>query len=451
MQLGIFPICGIFPIFVEMIFIYIQYLTLGVKTKVPFRLVLFSEDFPQNYMVFDIRPALSIPKKLYTSNNLNRLEILASEPFCNSADELIELLTDQKLVFSEKEQFNLLKSQFRNIGYNFNLKPTILWTSLKEKGDLEQLIELISKRHLPKSLEFAKVFLELMFNYKDRQEQQLEDYKEVHLKQQAHDLTKFNKSPGVYFLLNAAEEVIYVGKAKNIRKRLQSHFSNTAEQSNIDYSQVADIDVIYTGNDIIAQLVETENIKNLKPFYNSQQITNPDPYIITVGATSKGISKIKITRKEFEDSLPEKYFNRRSVVESLKTFCLEYQLCQKHCGLETVKGPCSNVTKRSVPCICSGGESIEAYNKRFQIAFDQFRRKTTRRILKLKGRNLYEDAFIYESNGIYEGYGYIDKSSNISNHNDILGHLVKQKNNYDTTRIVSSFTKSLRKEDILYI
>ena len=170
-----------------------------------------------------------------------------------------------------------------------------------------------------------------------------------------------------------------------------------------------------------------------------------------MGTTSKGISKIKITRKEFEDSLPEKYFNRKSVIDSLKDFCNEFKLCRKHCGLENVKGPCSNYSKNLISCVCSGGESIEEYNKRFQIAFDLFRQKSNRKIYKLKGRNRSEDAFIFEVNGIYEGYGYIEKSLSISNYNDILGYLVKQKNNYDTTRIISSLKNGVIEKDILLI
>jgi len=435
-----------------MIFIYIQFITLGARTKIPFRIVLFSEEFNQGIKEFTIRPEQAIPKKIYSLNNLDRLELLASEPFCNSADELIDLFQDQKLVFSEKNQFDLLKSQFRNIGYNFNLKPTILWPSGKEGNkNVEQIKEIISKRHPLNSFEYAEVFLDVMTKYRNQQSQQLEEYKSTDLKPQIHDLSKYNKTAGVYFFLNAEGEVIYVGKAKNIRKRLQSHFSGTTTQSNIDYSKVKDIDVIYTGNDVIAQLVETANIKSLKPSYNSQQVVDPDPFIITLSTTVKGIAKIKITRKEFEDSLSEKYFNRKSVVASLADFCQEYSLCRKHCGLEKVKGPCSSVIKEHRECVCSGGESIEDYNKRFHVAFDQFRSKKTRKIYKLKGRNNSEDAFVYQLNGIYEGYGYIEKTVPVSNYNDILGHLVKQSNNYDTTRIVSSLANIISKENILFI
>ncbi len=435
-----------------MIAIYIQTIPLGAKTKVPYRIMLFSEDFPQGFMEFPIRPQVTIPKKVYLLNGLDRLALLAAEAFCNVADELIDLFREQQLLFSEKEQFSLLKAQFRNIGYNFNLKPTILWPSgSKRNRNLEALEEAISAEYLPTSIPFAEVFLKAMATSTSQQSQQLEEYKATHLKLQNTELSKYSRRPGVYFFLNAREEVIYVGKAKNIRKRLQSHFSNAEKQTIIDYSQVEDIAVEYTGNDIIAQLVESDNIKSLKPLYNSQQIKTPDPYIITLATTAKGIAKIKITRKEFEDSLPEKYFNRSSVVASLKDFCQENMLCRKHCALETVKGPCSDVTKRGLACVCAGGEGVEEYNKRFQLAFDSFRRKTTRKIYKLKGRNELEDAFVYELNGIYEGYGYIERSMNISNYNDILGHLVRQKNNYDTTRIVSSMAKTVRERDVLFV
>ena len=435
-----------------MIFIYVQYIKLGGKTKVPFRLVLYSDEFIQNYKTFTFRPELPIPKKIYAENNLDRLELIGNEPFCNIADELIDLFRDQNLVFSEREHFHLLKSQFRNIGYNFNLKPTILWSSGKKDNEkLERITEFVSERESFNSTGFAKAFVELMYNVTVHQNQQLESYKATEINPETQKISKYDRTPGVYFFLNEQGEVIYVGKAKNIRKRLQSHFSNTANHVNIDYSQVNTIDVVYTGNDIIAQLVESENIKNLKPLYNSQQITNPDPFIITLGTTSKGISKIKITRKVYEDSLPEKYFNRKSVIDSLKDFCNEFNLCRKHCGLEKVKGPCSKYAKNLNSCVCSGGESMEDYNKRFQKAFDLFRLKSHRKIYKLKGRNPFEDAFVFEVNGIYEGYGYIEKSLTISNYNDILGYLVKQKNNYDTTRIISSLKNSLKEKDILLI
>ncbi len=432
-----------------MVFIYIQYIQLGVRAKIPFRMLLFSEDWDHHFKIFNIRPEAVIPKKVYEAKKLDRMEILAAEPFCDSADELIELFQDGKLVFSEREQFILLKAQFRNIGFNFNLNPIIVWPSgSKGNKELEALKDTILAKHPSSSVPFAKILLEQMYSKKFQQKENLAEYKAEH-NFPSHQLSKYQKAPGVYFFRNNNDEVIYVGKAKSIRKRLQSHFSNASQQSAIDYYKVQDIDVIYTGNDVIAQLIETENIKRLQPIHNTQQINNSAPYIISLSSTASGISKIKITRKVIEDSLPEQYFNRRSVVQSLKDFCNQYDLCRKHCGIETVKGPCSKVSKEHRTCVCSKEETIEAYNKRFQKAFEEFRRKTTRKIYKLKGRTPAEDAFIYEVNGIYQGYGYIDKWAPIYNYNDVLGSLISQENNYETARIISSLVKLVPEKQIL--
>lgn len=434
-----------------MIYIYLQTIILRNTQKIPFRLVLKFQEAERSYAVFNIRPERSIPSKHYEQQQLNRLDLLAAAPFCDSADELIEIFQNNTLVFSEKEHVNLLKSQFRTIGYNFNIRPKILWSAAKKPTHSDPHCRLITKAFHPNSVAFAEKFLDVMATSVVHDAAKLDVYNSGKVKSHSFDLSRYNTTPGVYFFLDSNDTVVYVGKAKNIRKRLQSHFSATYKQANIDYSNVSGIQVIYTGNDSIAQLVETEHIKDIKPRYNSQQIKTSAPYIITQDTTASGISKIKITRKAFEDSLPERYFNRKSVLVSLTEFCKEYELCKKHCGLERVKGPCSNSTENHTPCVCSGGESIELYNERFEKAMDAFRSKKVRKIYKLKGRDITEDAFLYVVNDVYEGYGYIDRSENISNYNDILGNMIHQENNYETARIIAHLEKKIKKENILVI
>ena len=146
--------------------------------------------------------------------------------------------------------------------------------------------------------------------------------------------------------------------------------------------------------------------------------------------------------------MPEVYFNRISVKKSLLLFASEFKLCRKHCGLERVKGPCSNVTERHANCVCASTETIAAYNERFKDSFKIFKNRKSRKIFKLLGRQPEEDAFIYLVNDIYQGYGFIDKSDVIANENDVLGYLVAQNNNYDTSRILGDLSKKIIKENI---
>ena len=432
-----------------MMYLYLQTISIGKKGEIPFR-ITFKNDVISETIHYLFRPSAVIPKKVYETLQLDRMELVTSPPFCDIADELIEIFQDQQLVFSEARQFQLLKAQFRTIGYNFNLRPTYLFHEVSR--DKLNVIEMFLNHHRkdrPFGCEYANAFVELMGKYHSQAFDALPSLAPSGPVDHNFELSQYKMAPGVYYFLDEHQEVIYVGKAKSLRKRLQSHFSKQTSTNNIDYSKVKSITVEYSGNDLLAQLMESADIKALQPRYNTQQVHDPAPYIINRGKTAKGIHKLQITRKDIKDNMPEKYFNRSSVKISLENFCSEYQLCRKHCGLEQVKGPCSIVTVKNQPCVCAGSESMETYNFRFDIAFYNFQNQKTRKIYKLKGRHKSEDAFIYLVNGIYEGYGFIDKSIPIPNINDILGHLTVQTNNYDTSRIVSQLDNIIASENIL--
>lgn len=77
-------------------------------------------------------------------------------------------------------------------------------------------------------------------------------------------------SPGVYKMVNASGQIIYVGKAKNLQKRLSSYFRKNLdrEKTRVLMSQVASIDVIITANEFEALLLESDLIKQHHPRYN---------------------------------------------------------------------------------------------------------------------------------------------------------------------------------------
>jgi len=76
--------------------------------------------------------------------------------------------------------------------------------------------------------------------------------------------------PGIYQMLDDAENIIYVGKAKNLKKRISSYFRNTGLSSKTIsmVKQIANIHVITTRTESEALLLENDLIKNLNPKYN---------------------------------------------------------------------------------------------------------------------------------------------------------------------------------------
>src|ERR1700744_3599963 len=94
-------------------------------------------------------------------------------------------------------------------------------------------------------------------------------------------------SPGVYRMLNAANDVLYVGKAKNVRKRLSSYARVSAPQPARIARMIAatlTVEIISTSTETEALLLEANLIKQLRPRFNVQLRDDKSfPYILISG------------------------------------------------------------------------------------------------------------------------------------------------------------------------
>jgi excinuclease ABC subunit C len=93
-------------------------------------------------------------------------------------------------------------------------------------------------------------------------------------------------SPGVYRMLNAAHDVLYVGKAKNVRKRLASYARPTGQVMRIARMIAATtvVEIISTATETEALLLEANLIKQLRPRFNVQLRDDKSfPYILITG------------------------------------------------------------------------------------------------------------------------------------------------------------------------
>ncbi|MBT7886417.1 MAG: GIY-YIG nuclease family protein, partial [Gammaproteobacteria bacterium] len=88
------------------------------------------------------------------------------------------------------------------------------------------------------------------------------------------DASNFLKSlttkPGVYRMLDEAGEVLYVGKAKNLKSRVSSYFQKTAKDSKTMalVAKICDVTVTVTSSETEALLLEQSQIKAWRPPYN---------------------------------------------------------------------------------------------------------------------------------------------------------------------------------------
>ena len=107
----------------------------------------------------------------------------------------------------------------------------------------------------------------------------------------------FPKNPGVYFFKNKNDDIIYIGKAKNLKNRVQSYFNkNSTNKSTIMVSNAISVEYLLVNNEVEALITEANMIKEYKPKYNiSLKDDKTFPYIMI---TKEPYPKVEIIRKK---------------------------------------------------------------------------------------------------------------------------------------------------------
>ena len=123
--------------------------------------------------------------------------------------------------------------------------------------------------------------------------------------------------PGVYLFRNLNENVIYVGKAKSLRKRINSYFLKGAidKKSKIIKEMANDFEIIVTESETEALILENSLIKLHKPLLNIR-LTDDKTYPFLMITTSEDYPRVEIVRKR--ENANNRYFGPYADVKALR-------------------------------------------------------------------------------------------------------------------------------------
>lgn len=206
-------------------------------------------------------------------------------------------------------------------------------------------------------------------------------------------------NPGVYLMMDEAGEIIYVGKAKNLKNRLRSYFVNLATRAAkvmAMLEHVADFRYIICASEVDALLTENNLIKKYSPRYNIL-LKDDKAYPFLRIDMKEDFPRIELVRKLKNDGA--KYFgpymqsvNIKDIFELIHT-AFKVRDCRR--DLSKRSRPCLNAHLGRCLAPCSGNVSSEEYKAEIKKVID-FLRGNDREIEKvLKERML---AFAEEEN-----------------------------------------------------
>lgn len=160
-------------------------------------------------------------------------------------------------------------------------------------------------------------------------------------------LKQLPASPGVYLMKDAAGDVIYVGKAASLRQRVRSYFQSQAEAERRTQSlvpEIADFEVIQTGTESEAFLLEDTLIKRHQPRFNAR--LRDDKRYPYLKITAETFPRVMIVRRRSTDR--SRYFGPFTNVKAMRaTLKLAQKLfpirtCTLDLPLVTPRRPCLN-------------------------------------------------------------------------------------------------------------
>ncbi|MEX0919844.1 MAG: excinuclease ABC subunit UvrC [Candidatus Saccharimonadales bacterium] len=118
----------------------------------------------------------------------------------------------------------------------------------------------------------------------------------------ATKLKEFPQNPGVYFHKDSSGEIIYVGKAANLRNRVRSYFNSKNRQdvkTRALVEEIADIDYLEVGSEVEALFLESAMIKRYQPKYNI--LLRDDKSFLYIKISNDEYPVISYTRRPMDD------------------------------------------------------------------------------------------------------------------------------------------------------
>ncbi len=404
-----------------------------------------------------INPQTPIPLNIATLTGIDD-DMVADAPLFEEVAQKIINITENTVFVAHNVNFdyNVIQKEFKRIDLEFHRKK-LCTVRLSRKlipghksyslGKLCKALEIdLVDRHRARGDAEATVKLFKLLHNKPNVDGVLLDFLKANSKEATlppHLPKKvFESIPtqaGIYYFKNKKNEIIYIGKAKNLKQRVISHFYDKKQKELDLCRETADIDFELSGDELIALLMEDDAIKKHYPKYNQASKRFLNQYAIFTYTDRKGIIHFAVQKLKLAPKPLMVFHNLRAAYLFLEKICHQYKLCPKYCHLQENCNECNHYKIKTCGGICRDQESIVVYNIRVKQAVEHITQQNVSKVIKQPGRTPEEAAFVLIKKGTYKGYGFVDTELQITDESVLDFYLIPKKDNLDVQKILRSY------------
>lgn len=405
-----------------------------------------------------INPGVPIPVYITALTGINNSMLATSPAFADVADRIYNLLSGRIFVAHNVNfDYTFIKHHLQLAGYSFSasklctvrmsrkIKPGLSSYSL---GRLCAALEIpLNNRHraggdadatailFSKLLEWDSEGVISKMLRKGAGDQRLPpNLPKSHFDALPH-------SPGVYYFKDDKGKIIYVGKAKDIHKRVASHFTghNPNPQRQNFLRCIYSIEFEPCGTELMAFLLEALEIKRIWPKYNRAMKKYEPKFGLFIYEALDGYLRMAIGKFN-KSQMPELVFtNMIEATNTLYEMTREFDLCPELCRLGScsAEGGCAAQTG-----LCPRKTAPEYYNELVREALEQHRKQLPTFVILDAGRRPDEQSCIYVEKGAFCAMGYIDRDMDMTTIEEVKQLLPKYQGNHYMMQLIYSYAKA---------
>lgn len=421
-----------------------------------------------------INPESYIPSGITELTGITQSMVADAPKFHEIAKELIEI-TENTIFVAHNVRFDysFIRSAFNDLGYTFTRKQlcTIqlsrkIFPELPSYGlsSIAQNLHLHNPdRHramgdaITTARLLEKIFLEANAG------EIINDLVNLGIKESKlpnnlslKDIQSLPDACGVYYFKDENGIIVYVGKSKNIQKRVASHFSDYTEKASKLQRLVHEIDYEETGSELVSLILESYQIKTLMPEVNKAQRAKTYNFVLFSYFNEQGYLCFDIKqKKELKKSKKIEILSEYSKITIAKSRLAanrqEFSLCDHLMEGDLLFGnPCFRYQLRQCKGACCQKESAEIYNERAELAKSKLKKSLDGSYLILdQGRTKGEKSIIAIRNGQFYGYEFLDEDLFQDSLHNWENYIKKQPDNGEINMIISKFLTKNKLETIL--